>query len=249
MFKTNGSTHHEGIANELATIQLLNDHRVFPDPVTHKGGTRNKADAMAGAKRISIKHKAGLKNGSFDWVNTSKTDTLIDASQFNPFLKFVSDARQWETVKRDAIVTECRDLFNEICSAALDSIDPVTLTAWLRSELIEANDGMAMAITDTDAQRCYVIEHDAIRAARLLADGYVARIEKGRGMTSRKVVLVKDHHIVEVGLRLRVTSNNGIRAFLGLSKANRNSQVVLKLQQDRVDQLVAGADDVRLITM
>lgn len=249
MFKTNGSTHHEGIANELATIQLLNDHRVFPDTVTHKGGTRNKADAMAGTKRISIKHKAGLKNGSFDWVNTSKTDTLIDASQFNPFLKFVSDARQWETVKRDAIVTECRDLFNEICSAALDSIDPASLTAWLRSELIEANDGMAMAITDTDARRCYVIEHDVIRAARLLEDGYVAKIEKGRGMTSRKVVLTKDHHIVEVGLRLRVTSNNGIRAFLGLSKANRNSQVVLKLQQDRVDQLVAGADDVRLITM
>ena len=54
MFKTNGSTHHEGIANELATIQLLNDHRVFPDTVTHKGGTRNKADAMGGAKRISI---------------------------------------------------------------------------------------------------------------------------------------------------------------------------------------------------
>ena len=246
-FQTNGSVHHSGVANEHDTIDLLNDHQVFTETVTHLGGTRNKADAMAGTKRISIKHKAGLKNGSFDWVNTSKTDTLIDASQFNPFLKFVSDARQWETAKREAIVTECRDLFNEICSAALDSIDPVTLTAWLRSELITANDGMAMAITDTKAATCYVMEHDSIRAARLLESGYVAQVEKGRGMTSRKVTLRRDHHIVEVGLRLRVTSNNGIRAFLGLSKANRNSQVVLKLQQDRVDQLVAGSDDVRVI--
>jgi len=48
---------------------------------------------------------------------------------------------------------------------------------------------------------------------------------------------------------LRVTSNNGIKAFMGLSKANRNSQVVLKLQQDRVQNLVDTAADVRLITM
>jgi hypothetical protein len=41
-----------------------------------------------------------------------------------------------------------------------------------------------------------------------------------------------------VGLRLRVTSNNGINAFLGLSKANKSSQVVVKLQQDDVKNLV-----------
>ena len=42
----------------------------------------------------------------------------------------------------------------------------------------------------------------------------------------------------DCGLRLRVTSNNGINAFLGNSKANRNSQVVMKLQQDQVNHLV-----------
>ena len=64
MFKTNGSTHHNGIANELATIDLLNQHRDFAETVTHLGGTKHKADAMAGSKRNSIKHKAGQKNGS-----------------------------------------------------------------------------------------------------------------------------------------------------------------------------------------
>ena len=85
MFKTNGSTHHNGIANELATIDLLNQHRVFAETVTHLGGTKHKADAMAGSKRISIKHKAGLKNGSFDWVNTSRTDDLLDPERFAEF--------------------------------------------------------------------------------------------------------------------------------------------------------------------
>jgi len=44
--------------------------------------------------------------------------------------------------------------------------------------------------------------------------------------------------VYDCGLRLRVTSNNGINAFLGNSKANRNSQVVIKLQQDKVANLL-----------
>jgi hypothetical protein len=59
---------------------------------------------------------------------------------------------------------------------------------------------------------------------------------------------VKDGDTVDCGLRIRVTSNNGIKAFLGLSKANKNSSIVLKLQQDRVDQLVANADGVQELT-
>jgi hypothetical protein len=47
-----------------------------------------------------------------------------------------------------------------------------------------------------------------------------------------------DGEVYDCGLRLRVTSNNGINAFLGTSKANRNSQVVIKLQQDKVKQLL-----------
>jgi hypothetical protein len=53
-----------------------------------------------------------------------------------------------------------------------------------------------------------------------------------------------DGNVYDCGLRLRVTSNNGINAFLGTSKANRNSQVVMKLQQDKVANLLqqVGAD-------
>ena len=106
-----------------------------------------------------------------------------------------------------------------------------------------------MAVTDTNARRCYVCDHDALQVARLLNDGYAAQMVAGRrGMTSRKVVLVKGDSTVDCGLRIRVTSNNGIKAFLGLSKANKNSSIVLKLQQDRVDNLVATADGVQELT-
>ena len=104
---------------------------------------------------------------------------------------------------------------------------------------------MVMAVTDTSARRCYVCDHDDLQVSRLLNDGYSAILVAGRGMTSRKVVLVKGDDIVDCGLRIRVTSNNGVKAFLGLSKANKNSSIVLKLQQDRVDNLVANASGVR----
>ena len=241
-FQTNGSVHHSGVANEHDTIDLLNDHQVFTETVTHLGGTRNKADAMAGTKRISIKHKAGLKNGSFDWVNTSQTDALLDSSRFDDFRAFVGIARNWGTAEREAIVTETRDLFNEVCADALESITSETLTAWLRSELITANHGMSMVINDTAAQRCYIMGHDALLSVRCLEDGWTAHLVSGKGMTSRRIVLKRMGQTIDTGLRLRVTSNNGIRAFLGLSKANRNSQVVLKLQQDKVAAMINDAD-------
>ena len=146
------------------------------------------------------------------------------------------------------MVEETRDLLNEVCSDALDAITADALTAWVMDQVVNANHGMVMAVTDTNSRRCYVCDHDALQVARLLNDGYAARLVAGRGMTSRKVVLVKDGDTVDCGLRIRVTSNNGIKAFLGLSKANRNSQIVLKLQQDRVDQLVANADGVQELT-
>ena len=60
----------------------------------------------------------------------------------------------------------------------------------------------------------------------------------GRGKGSRKVIFIKDGVEYDYGIRLRITCNNGVTAFLGLSKANRNSQVVIKVQQDSVHKLV-----------
>jgi hypothetical protein len=174
-------------------------------------------------------------------VNTSQTDALLDSSRFEDFRSFISTARNWGAAERTAIVEETRDLFNEVCSDALNAITSETLTAWLISELIDANHGMSMVINDTAAQRCYVMGHDTIRAARCLSAGYTAHLVAGKGTTSRRIVLKGNGETLDLGLRLRVTSNNGIKAFLGLSKANRNSQVVLKLQQDKVAALVADA--------
>jgi hypothetical protein len=70
----------------------------------------------------------------------------------------------------------------------------------------------------------------------------------GRGKSSRRVIFVKDGVEYNYGIRLRITCNNGITAFLKLSKANNNSQIVMKLQQDSVHKLVNQWVDCKTIS-
>jgi hypothetical protein len=243
-FKTDGSTHTHGIKNEHEVIAILNERGIFNEQVTHLGGTKNKADAIAGSKKISIKHKKGINNGSFDWVNTSKVEALTNREQFQDFLSEVASYRF--TDQAASQVEPMRESFANLCRVGLDSIQSDDLTAWLQDQLINVNSNMAMVITDTLTDKMYICEHEAIESVRLLNDGYVAELVKGKGSTSRKVALCKGDHTVDTGLRLRLTSNNGITAFLGLSKANKNSQIVLKLQQDSVGRVLETAEGVRV---
>ena len=235
MFKTNGSTHYEGIANEHHVIDILNDRNYFDHPVTHLGGTKNKADAMAGAVPISIKRKKGLSNGSFDWCNTSKTNGIIDRTVFTKFYEFVKYVRE-NSIESD--ITQVRDWYNKCCEAALEKITPEQLTTFLQEHVLKSNKGFKLVVADTNADTLYIIDHDRTPLVQLLQEGYTPQLVKGRGKSSRKIIFYKGSVGKDIGLRFRCTSNNGINAMLGLSKANKNSQTVVKIQQDRVQQFV-----------
>ena len=47
-FKTDGSVHYSGIANEGKTANILNSINYFPDEVKTVGGTKHKEDEGAG---------------------------------------------------------------------------------------------------------------------------------------------------------------------------------------------------------
>tara|TARA_E500000305_G_scaffold107064_1_gene106508 strand:+ start:1199 stop:1960 length:762 start_codon:yes stop_codon:yes gene_type:complete len=242
MYKTNGSTHYEGIANEHAVIELLNNRNYFDCPVTHLGGTKNKADAMAGSVPISIKRKKGLANGSFDWINTSSTNGIIDRTVFTDFFKFVKYSRE-NSIECD--ITEVRDWYNKCCEAALSKITPSQVTDFLQRQVCDKQAGFKLVIADTDKDTLFIIDHERTPLAQLLSKGYTANVVMGKGKSSAKIIFSapgKDINDigsgVDIGLRIRCTSNNGINAMLGLSKANKNSQTVIKIQQDQVQQFV-----------
>jgi len=241
MFKTNGSTHYEGIANEHSVIELLNSRNYYDHPVTHLGGTKNKADAMAGDVPISIKRKKGLRNGSFDWVNTSDINGIIDRTIFTHFWQFVADARK-NNITPD--IMEVRNWYAKCCEAALAKITPTQVTKFLQ-DTCNKQEGFELVVADTEANTLYIIDHAATPLVKLLGYGYTGHVVMGKGKSSAKIIFSapgKDINDigsgVDIGLRIRCTSNNGIKAMLGLSKANKNSQTVVKLQQDKVQQFV-----------
>jgi predicted Zn-dependent peptidase len=121
---------------------------------------------------------------------------------------------------------------------ALDTLTSPQVTEILRRGLIEHNAGFDVVINDTKTSELYKFSAEQHPAVAYIAMGY-SIVLKGNGKSSRMVYFVDaDGEVYDCGLRLRVTSNNGINAFLGTSKANRNSQVVIKLQQDKVKQLL-----------
>ena len=222
-FKTDGSVHYDGVQNELDTIAFLNTLDRYDQEVVHYGGTTQKADAKAGNKCISIKHKKGLKNGSYDYANTTIYNAMFN-SHFDEFLEDVKEHREMPQELREVAVDFMRKDFNNLCESALESIDKDALVSML-VDIFSKQSGYDIVINDTKSKKIHIFKS-----------------EDHPVWTARKIVFKNGEHTINTGLRLRVTSNNGINAFLGLSKSNKNSKIVVKLQQDSIAQLVKDID-------
>ena len=86
-----------------------------------------------------------------------------------------------------------------------------------------------------------------LRTVQLIERGFqVEAVPTDKISTSRKLVLRRGVYTVDTGLSLRLTSNNGIKAMLGISKSNKTSVPVLKLQQDNIQRLVNSADPLKI---
>ncbi len=245
MFKTDGSVHHGGVKNEDQTIAILNELNIYSSIVEKRGGTTQKADAVAGDKKISIKRKEGITNGSFDWFNTSKYNDVLD-NTFDDFLTSVKEFRAMpkDLIGDDEFVLKVRDNFNQLCEASLDTLSSEQIINILQRGLVNANAEFDVVITDTNTDTLYVFGAEQHPAVGYINQGFTAVLQ-GKGKSSRKVLFSDGTNLYDCGLRIRVTSNNGIKAFLGLSKANKNSQVVIKLQQDKVKQLITDTNAKR----
>jgi hypothetical protein len=237
-FKTDGSVHHGGVKNEDLTVRILNEHKIYPATVEKRGGTKCKEDAVAADKKISIKRKEGIKNGSFDWFNTSAYNDVL-GDTFTKFIASVKEARNLPKSIRfdDEFITHVRDNFNELCEQALDTLSAEQIVNVLQRGLIDNNSGFDVVVNDTKSQEIYIFSADDHPAVSYIERGFIP-VLKGNGKSSRKVIFTDGATEYDCGLRIRVTSNNGINAFLGNSKANSNSQVVMKLQQDKVANLL-----------
>ena len=239
-FPSIGTSHHEGVKNEHTTIFILNELKVYSEPITHIGGTKNKADGQVGItteKLLSMKRKKSIRTGSFDWLNSSLYNGIFD--------EFYADVKKYRTLEekeRIALVKLTRKRFSELCNRALEEFDTEELTKII-SNIFEKQKNYDVVVNDITTKNLYIFDPTEHPAYQLIRSGHTPKLFNARNAkTSRKVIFESNNDIVDVGLRMRITSNNGISAFLGLSKANSSSYVSMKFQQDRIHNLLQSVN-------
>tara|TARA_B100001142_G_scaffold321456_1_gene368126 strand:+ start:1381 stop:2124 length:744 start_codon:yes stop_codon:yes gene_type:complete len=234
-FRTDGSVHYSGIKNEGKTADILNKKNIYGCKVETRGGTKYKEDLIAGLLKLSAKDKKRLSLGSFDWINTSKVVPSIFGDYFDSFKEEVSKIREMNVDDRVPYLSSIRTKFADICSIGFDYLSKEQVCDLIVDSISHGID--EVIVNDKENSVLYRFNPEQHPAVHIAQNCDAVRLT-GRGKGSRKVIFIKDGVEYDYGMRLRITCNNGISAFLGLSKANRNSQVVIKVQQDSVHKLV-----------
>jgi hypothetical protein len=246
-FRTDGSTHHGGIKNEVRIVEKLNKGTIkkiypnLPPTVTarHMGGTKNTQDVSVfhgddEIKKISVKNKSkGSKSGSYDYTNSSAAVRQFSALQ--GYVNGVNQARisgcSKEIVRGNLKTLSC-DALNRLTSTDIKSI--------LIKYVCEKYMGLDLLISDGKTNEDYLI-HFANTTLNHAILNYTPSFKPATNdsQTSRQIVFA-DHHgnTHDYGIRFRLVLNNGVGALLGLSKSNSNSQPVIKIQQDQVSSLI-----------
>lgn len=226
--------HHTGVSNEGDVITFLNQIQYFPQLITPLGGTQHKADGLIGdTTGISIKDKrSGISKGSFDYLNTSQLPSHI-AQYFTEFFEKIKLYKQTMTVEERSnptFVKSVRTEFKSLTKIALDSLDEDAVTAFLYDALITRYESCPhIAVRDGATNKLYLYDRDSNLVVRALIGGTKFHL-LGTAKGSRR--------IAHTSLRIRLTTNNGITALLGISDSNKSSVLVLKLQQDNVPALL-----------
>lgn len=245
-YVTDGSVHHTGIANEKKLGEAFNKappaliRSDFPTAALrfdHRGGTRGVSDLdVCDVDRTvaTISVKNHTSTGTFDHINASRTaDYIPETTGLHEKLAayrrdFFGREDQVEPVKR-IIANEASALLDRMNS---DGIKRLLRTAHER--------GCSYVAIRTPTDVVVARGSDFVEFATHPYDPETTyELRSARAKTSRQVWRTKGGVSTNTHLRIRLGMNNGVSALLGLSKANTNSHLSLKIQQDNVAGLLS----------
>lgn len=243
-FRIDGISHANGVSNEKQLVNFLNTdstvlrrHLLSTDQYfEHRGGTGQKADAAIvdvdgrEVELISIK-KHESKSGSFDWLNSSnavkgllKTNLqtgLATIKQSYANHKNLDQSRLEVTALLQANMLMDSDFIKHMLHAIyLANPKYIMINCCARKEIV-------------------LFDREELLELKTYAD-HSYFIKMGRGKTSAQIWRNKDGVNVDTHLRIRLVLNNGVTALLGVSEKNKTSIPCIKIQQDKVDAMIAG---------
>lgn len=244
-YDTTGKSDREGRENERNTTKILNEKKVYPSEVVVLGGTHRKQDAAAGSQHISMKKMENTNSGSHDWANLSSVvkDGLL-GNVFDEFLDQIKELRQLPKSIREDIEFQSmfKQNFDTLCTASFDYLTSENIIKVLNKGLIDPCLDFHIAVNDIAKKKIFIYEANRHPVFEYVRKGFTAYL-KGTAKKSRMICFedVNGNHY-PTDIRLRVVNNNGPRAFLGVNPKNSNSKVVIKLQQDRVSNLLKSVN-------
>ena len=258
MFPSDGRNHKNAIKNEHNTKAFLekNARKIFPQlknksyEVLSKGGTQYKADNIIKYNNrqinISDKEKRHGLGGSFDYTNTSAA-----IKDFGPVGKFINtlNKEKDKVLKkplnaRKKLVNSFRDKIKEVSYMTLWSMDTKTLISLIKKYLIKPNKEMTMFITDGVNKKRYVFDFIKHPINWLVKRHFKPIIMVKNGKSSGRILFEKGKQSIDVGLRMRIHTNNGATAYLSAGGSNSTAMFVMKFQQDGIKKLLNEVDPI-----
>ncbi len=250
-YDTTGEVHHAGVGAEADTVTLFNSAppsniaAAYPDKTLtfrQEGGTQTVSDVAVyadGVRRDEISSKLH-RNGTFDHINTSKV------AEYIPCDALVATVNRLRTEHRGdaSAVPAARVTLKEATNSTWDSMTSEGIRALLNA--VDARTPAWMAVKEKTEISVFRHEEMEELAKHPKDPSVTYSLRAARAKESRQVWRTKDGVDTNTHLRLRLVTNNGITALLGLSKANKNSILTLKIQQDAVATLLASVRRVRI---
>lgn len=244
-YVTDGSVHHTGVRNEHHLAGLFNLQppavlrAAYPDKVltfVQRGGTQQVDDVevmCAGVRvtGISTKHHGG--SGTFDYINTSKVSDYIPQSV--PVVREFAELRAAHRGSEDALPL-VRARVKTAISGLWSSLTNENVRSLLQSTHARNSEWVSVVSPDD----VLTVHHNKIEelAVHPFDPDTQYELRSARAASSRQIWRVKNGVATNTHLRVRLALNNGVGALIGLSKANANSILTLKIQQDNVRGLL-----------
>lgn len=265
-YKTDGSSHRNGIKNEKQQIKHLQEgaaHSVVTGlsedfQVIAKGGTKFKEDfqIVDGDRviKVSAKRKKKMSTGSYDYVNSSSV--MSEVTVLKKMKTFCQRLRKKAQTKKGIAKRTARKKFNDESNRVLRSLKANEISKILINHVAKKNEGIRMMISDATTKTNYWYEFEESQMYKDIItlldkdNDYKPELVFGRGKTSAKIILKNSKgKEIDHNLRIRLVLNNGVGALLGLSKSNSNSTPVIKIQQDKCDKMMERLQKQNIVTV
>lgn len=256
-FKTDGSSHKNGVNLEEKTIDILGSNKKLQRAVCGEfefrnaekvGGTRFlediRVDTTSGPIGLSVKRRKG-KSGTFDWANTSKlAKVLLNENHDLSALMHNLKGKYKHTPRNVLIKKKYEKELDNHFSEAVQSLSHQSIKSMLSyvvGKYTDINMNMKVCVYREFSSQYVVYDFEDIWWTDLMnCEG--SFFTKGKPNSKSRVIWFRhaDGQEVNTHLRIRVGLNNGVSALLGGKdwSSNSTSQVVVKIQQDKTDSIV-----------